>query len=110
MDTLKKERLISAGIDVDGVLERFMGNESLLDRMLKKFVSDGNYACLLTAVEQKDPEEALRASPHAQGTVWQFVHDGIASSLYPSGGIIPRRRSGRSLRAAPGDYFGPICG
>ena len=67
MDTLKKERLISAGIDVDGVLERFMGNESLLERMLKKFVSDGNYARLLTAVEQKDPEEALRASHTLKG-------------------------------------------
>lgn len=46
MDTLKKERLEQAGINVDDVLERFMGNEALLDRMLKGFLQDQNYAAL----------------------------------------------------------------
>ena len=35
MDALKKERLAAAGIDVDGALERFMGNDALLERFLK---------------------------------------------------------------------------
>ena len=46
MDALKKERLAAAGIDVDGALERFMGNDALLERFLKKFLADGNYAAL----------------------------------------------------------------
>ncbi len=37
MDESRKQILISAGIDVDDALERLMGNESLLERFLKKF-------------------------------------------------------------------------
>lgn len=36
MDAWKKEALIEAGIDVDDVLGRFMGNEALLSRFFKK--------------------------------------------------------------------------
>ena len=55
MDALKKERLAAAGIDVDGALERFMGNDALLERFLKKFLADGNYAALSAAVAAGDP-------------------------------------------------------
>ena len=43
MDTVKKEQLTGAGIDVDGALERLMGSETLLERFLIKFLSDPNF-------------------------------------------------------------------
>lgn len=67
MDALKKERLVAAGIDVDGALERFMGNDALLERFLKKFLSDGNYAALSAAVAAADPAGALTASHTLKG-------------------------------------------
>lgn len=43
MDEVRKERLMVAGIDVNGTLERFMGNEALLEQMLNKFKDDTHF-------------------------------------------------------------------
>lgn len=67
METLQKERLTAAGIDVDGALERFMGNDALLERFLKKFLADGNYAALSAAVAAGDAAAALTASHTLKG-------------------------------------------
>lgn len=69
MDILKKERLEQAGIDVDDVLERFMGNEALLDRMLKGFLQDQNYSVLCQAMEAGDASGRIDSFSYAQGTV-----------------------------------------
>ena len=37
MDSSRKAALTEAGINVDDALERFMGNEMLLERFWKKF-------------------------------------------------------------------------
>lgn len=67
METAKYEKLTAAGIDVNSVLERFMGNEMLLDRFLKKFAADENYQKLCDAVEAGKKEEALTASHTLKG-------------------------------------------
>lgn len=72
MDTLKKERLEKAGINVDDVLQRFMGNETLLDRMLKAFLQDQNYNALCQAVEAGDTSVALMASHTLKGLCGNF--------------------------------------
>ena len=38
MEAWKKEQLTAAGVDVHGALERFMGNEALLERMLQRLL------------------------------------------------------------------------
>lgn len=72
VDILKKERLEQAGIDVDDVLERFMGNEALLDRMLKGFLQDQNYSVLCQAMEAGDASAALTASHTLKGLCGNF--------------------------------------
>lgn len=67
METAKYEKLTAAGIDVNNALERFMGNEMLLDRFLKKFAADENYQKLCDAVEAGKKEEALTASHTLKG-------------------------------------------
>ena len=42
MDQEKRKDLEAAGIDVQSALERFMDNEMLLERFLKKFLDDPN--------------------------------------------------------------------
>ena len=67
MDEGKRTRLKAAGIDVDGALERFMGSEALLEKFLKKFLEDGNYAALRTALDTGDREGAVTASHSLKG-------------------------------------------
>lgn len=67
MDAWKKEQLAAAGIDVAGALERFVGNEALLERMLQRFTGDADYAQLLAAADRRDAEEALRAAHTLKG-------------------------------------------
>ena len=52
MDAQKRETLCAAGIDVDAALERLIGSDALLERFLKKFAADANYARLQAAFEQ----------------------------------------------------------
>ena len=40
MDQTRKARLEAGGIMVDEALERFMGNEAMLERYLQKFLSE----------------------------------------------------------------------
>lgn len=56
----KKEILTDAGVDVDGILQRFMNNEALAERFLKKFPDDETFGKLEEAVETGDYEEAFK--------------------------------------------------
>lgn len=62
-----KKRLIDAGVQMDEVLERFMGNEQLLERMLKKFSHDTTFLKLREAAEEKDGDRALALSHTLKG-------------------------------------------
>lgn len=56
-----------SGINVDEGLERFMGNESMFTRFLKKFPSDKNFGELKAAVAADDVDRAIRASHTLKG-------------------------------------------
>lgn len=64
---MNKQHLVEAGIDVDSVLERFMGNEALMERFLKKFEQDPCYHDLLDAVQKQDAQQAFTASHTLKG-------------------------------------------
>ena len=59
--------LIGAGVDVDGALERFMHNEGLLERFLKKFPADPSYGALKEALARGDVDAAFRAAHTLKG-------------------------------------------
>ena len=63
----RKNQLQDAGIDVDGALERFMGNESMLERFLGKFPADVNYGKLMEAIAAGAKDEALTACHTLKG-------------------------------------------
>ena len=67
MDVRLIESLADAGIDVNSAIERFMGNESLFERFLKKFLEDSNYHDLLAAISSGDSEGALKSSHTLKG-------------------------------------------
>ena len=67
MELEKQKRLEAAGIDVQSALERFMDNEMLLERFLKKFLDDPNYGKLKAAQAAGDREGAVTASHSLKG-------------------------------------------
>lgn len=67
MDALQKQLLLEAGIDVDDALSRFMNNEMLLARFLKKFPEDTGIQTLQNAIEANDAGAALAASHTLKG-------------------------------------------
>lgn len=81
MQELMRERLKEAGIDVTAALERFMGNESLLERFLKKFLDDTNYEKLAEAIDAGQQEAALTASHTLKGISGNLSMTGLFSLL-----------------------------
>ncbi len=67
MDENLRLQLIEAGVDVDSVMERFMGNVSMLERFLKKFLDDKNYQKILASIEEKNVEDAFAAAHTLKG-------------------------------------------
>ena len=65
---LNHDTLTQGGINVEEALERVMGNEDLLDRLLGMFLADTQYDNLQAAVEAHDEEKATAAVHSLKGT------------------------------------------
>ena len=67
MTSERIRQLEAGGIDVAQALERVMGNESLLERLLGKFLDAPQYHALCAALERGDPEQAAAAAHTMKG-------------------------------------------
>ena len=67
MTSERRNQLQAAGIDVESALERVMGNEALVERLLGKFPDAPQYSALCTALERGDPEQAAIAAHTLKG-------------------------------------------
>lgn len=67
MDSVQKKKLEDAGIDVESGLARFMGNEALYEKFMKKFCDDKSYAELVQTVADGDCEKAFVAAHTLKG-------------------------------------------
>ena len=65
---LNRDTLQQAGFDVDEALERVMGNEALLDRVLGMFLNDTHFQQLCDAVSRNDVDAAIAAVHSLKGT------------------------------------------
>lgn len=68
MDAQRKAKLLEAGIKVDNALERFMGNEKMLDKYLGRFLNEKSYAALVEAIGAND-QAAAQAAAHTLKSV-----------------------------------------
>ncbi len=62
MDAQRKAKLLEAGVNVDNALERFMGNEKMLDKYLGRFLNEKSYAALAAAIGANDQAGAQAAA------------------------------------------------
>ncbi|MGN1089196.1 MAG: HD domain-containing phosphohydrolase, partial [Huintestinicola sp.] len=66
-DGMDFSMLKSIGINTENAVERFMGNEALYVKMLKKFLDDKTYSALTAAVSENSRQAALEASHTLKG-------------------------------------------
>ncbi|MCI7350132.1 MAG: Hpt domain-containing protein [Ruminococcus sp.] len=59
--------LKQVGINTDSAIERFMGNEELFAKMLKKFLAEPTFAKLTAAAAEGNGQAALEASHTLKG-------------------------------------------
>lgn len=67
-----KMLLIDAGMDYDDALERFMGSEAMMEKLLVKFRQDPSYAQLLEGIEKRDVDTAFRGAHTLKGVAANF--------------------------------------
>lgn len=67
MDAVLKKDLQDAGINVDETLNRFMNNEVLLSKFLKKFADDDNMEILRKIITAKKYQEVLSIAHTMKG-------------------------------------------
>ncbi|MGM9631764.1 MAG: Hpt domain-containing protein [Eubacteriales bacterium] len=60
-------KLTKAGVNTDTLLQRLMGNDSLIRVFIKKFTEDGTIAALRAAFADKDMKAAEMASHTLKG-------------------------------------------
>ena len=83
MDKELKDKLVEGGFDVDTTLQRFMGNETLYFKFLKKLPADQNYKAFIEAVEKEDLEAAFRSGHTLKGVMSNLGVDGALKALVP---------------------------
>lgn len=86
-----KNKLIDIDVDVPTALARFMGNEKLYEKFLRKFVEDESFFKLYVAVNNKDAESAFSAAHTLKGVAGNLGLDCITKPLLP---IVEKLRRG----------------
>ena len=86
-----KNRLVAAGVDVPTALDRFMGNEGLYEKFLKKFPGDDNFRILVEGTKNRDLEGAFTAAHTLKGVAGNLGLDCITTLLFP---VVEKLRSG----------------
>lgn len=69
MDAVKKELLEQKGFDVDGTMRRFLNNEALYMKCMKKFLDDTSFEKLKESYQAGNVNEAFKAAHTMKGSV-----------------------------------------
>ena len=83
MEAAKKELLEQKGFDVDGTMRRFLNNEALYLKCLKKFLDDTSFDNLKEAYQDGNCNEAFKAAHTMKGFVSNLGIDKMYQLLIP---------------------------
>ncbi len=67
MDESFKQRLKECGADVETTVNRFMGNEAMYEKFLKKFTDNSNYSGLEESIREENYEEMFKYAHTLKG-------------------------------------------
>lgn len=99
-----KEKLLAYGFELNKTLERFMGNEDLYEKFLKRFVEDGNMEKLKTDYEGGDMEGAFFAAHTLKGVAANLGLDPFLKPLSP---LVEKLRTGELDEEAK-EYYAKV--
>jgi hypothetical protein len=77
------EDLQTAGVNMEVVMSRFMGNEMLYIKFLKRFIEDESFQNMQGMFQQGNLEEAFKAAHTLKGLIANLGLDGIMGSVSP---------------------------
>lgn len=83
MDATVKMMLESNGFDVDGAMRRFLNNEALYIKCMKKFLDDTSYEQLKEAYEAGNCNDAFKSAHTMKGFVSNLGINSIYHLLIP---------------------------
>lgn len=83
MDKQLMEKLTGGGMNVNDALERFLGNEDLYIKFVKKFLDDPNYNDLICSLEKGDYDYAFKCAHTLKGVAANLGFEGILEPLVP---------------------------
>ncbi len=83
MEKTEKELLEQHGFDVDGTMKRFLNNEQLYRKCLKKFLDDESMDKLKTAWKEGNAEEGFKAAHSMKGFISNLGMEKLHHSLDP---------------------------
>ena len=81
MDGQLKKELSDWGVDLTEALERFMGNEDLMEKFLIKFREDPNMGLLEEALKARDAKEAFKACHALKGVAGNLSLNGFLQEV-----------------------------
>ena len=80
---MNQELLIQNGFDVEGAMKRFMNNEALYLKCLKKMLNDTNIKELRSAYDSGDCENAFKAAHSIKGFVSNLGIETLHQQIHP---------------------------
>ena len=80
---MNQELLVQNGFDVEGAMKRFMNNEALYLKCLKKMLNDNNIKELRTAYDNGDSENAFKAAHSIKGFVSNLGIETLHQQIHP---------------------------
>jgi len=83
MDVKQKKYLEEKGFDVDGTMKRFLNNETLYLKCLKKFLDDSSFEKLKKGYEKGNCKEAFEGAHTMKGFVSNLGINEIYHLLIP---------------------------
>lgn len=82
MQTYQKEKLEELGVDIKRTLDRFLGNEELYFRFLKKLEKDKTCEGLRASIEDRNYEEAFKYAHTLKGLIANLGLEDVAKPIY----------------------------
>lgn len=92
MNSEIREKLEGVGIDVNDLMDRLMGNMTLISRFFKRFPDDASYERMVAGIEKGDVEEAFRGAHSLKGVCANLSMKRFLTVLNP---LVDKLREGQ---------------
>lgn len=96
----KREELEAAGIRVNETLKRFMGNEQLMERFMKRFADDRTMDSLEAHIEAGNWEEAFKNVHTLKGVVGNLGME----ELYQCASVLTEKLRAQDIGCVPEQF------